>query len=389
MKYDFDKPCERRNTYSAKWDVGENELPMWIADMDFETVPEAKAAVVTVAQRGVYGYSTLPDEYFESVSDFYFKRHGYRFAPSDMIYSSGIVAAISSLVRRFTLPSEKVLLQTPVYNNFYNCVENNGRRVIESKLLCEDGVYSIDFDDLEAKLSDPQTSLMILCNPHNPIGKIWDRETLARIGELCKKHSVTVISDEIHSEFTRPGASYVPFASASEVCADISLTCISSSKTFNMAGLQAACIVAKNKTLRHRAWRGFNNDEIGEPNVFAVSANIAAYRHGSEWVDELLEYVFENRDIAYEYINSRIEGLRAIDSDATYLLWVDVSYYNKDSKAFAEDLRAKTGLYISDGTKYGSGGESYIRINLATQRVNVLDALSRLSRYVDMIKNKS
>ena len=383
MKFDFDKLTERRGTGSAKWDVGENELPMWVADMDFETAPAVKLAVTEIAQRGIYGYPTLPDEYFESVSDFWFLRHGYRFMPSDMIYSNGIVAAISSMVRRFSHPAENVVLQTPVYNIFYNCILNSGRRVAENRLVYDGEGYSIDFDDLEKKLSDPQSTLMILCNPHNPVGKIWERETLAKIGELCKKHGVTVISDEIHSEFTPPGVSYVPFASASETCADISLTCISASKSFNIAGLQSACVVAKNPTLRQRAFRGINNDEVGEPNVFSVAANIAAYRHGSEWLDALQSYVYENKRYAAEYINTKIKGLKAVNSEATYLLWVDVSHYSSDSKKFAEELRAKTGLYVADGMKYGSGGESFIRINMATQRARVEDGLSRLLKFTE------
>ena len=215
MKYNFDKPTDRRNTNSLKWDVAPGELPMWVADMDFETLPEAKSAILEVAERGIFGYSIVPDEYFESIADFFKRRHGYRFSPSDMVYSNGVVAAISSMVRKLTTPAENVLVQPPVYNIFYNSILNNGRRVLENKLIYENGEYRMDFADLEKKLSDPQTSLMILCNPHNPVGKIWEKETLARVGELCKKYGVTVISDEIHSSITKPGTSYIPFASAS------------------------------------------------------------------------------------------------------------------------------------------------------------------------------
>ena len=382
MKFDFDKITNRRNTGSLKWDVSDGELPMWVADMDFETAPAVKDAVMRIAERGIFGYSTVPDEYFNSISDFFYARHGFRFAPEWMVYSNGIVAAISSMVRKLTTPAENVLIQAPVYNIFYNSIVNNGRNIISSDLIYDNGEYRIDFSDLEEKLRNPQTSLMILCNPHNPVGKIWDRETLAKIGELCKRHGVTVISDEIHCSVTAPGKSYIPFASASDVCADISLTCVAASKAFNLAGLQSACVIAKNPILRHKAWRGINTDEVGEPNVFAIDANIAAYRHGGEWLDAVNEYIFENKKYAVEYIKNNIPGVKASLSEATYLLWTDVSEYTENSEQFARDLREKTGLYVSDGVEYGKGGEGFIRINLATRRENVTDGLRRLERYI-------
>ncbi len=385
MKYDFDKPTDRRGSGSVKWEVAEGELPMWVADMDFETAPLVKEAIMKVAEHGIYGYTDVTEKYFEAISDFWAERHGYRFATGDMVYVSGIVAALSSIVRKLTTPAENVVIQSPVYNMFYNSIRNNGRNILESPLVYEGGEYRMDFLDLEAKLSDPQTSLMILCNPHNPIGKIWDRDVLARVGELCKKYGVTVISDEIHCSLTDPGKSYIPFASVNEVCADISVSCVAASKSFNLAGLQASCVIAKNPVLRHKVWRGINTDEVGEPNVFAIPANIAAYRSG-DWLDELNEYIFENKRLAAEYIAQNMPKLHVVPSDATYLIWVDISAYNFDSAAFAKDLREKTGLYVSDGAKYGKGGEHFLRINLATQRANVKDGLSRLERYIKEIE---
>lgn len=381
MKYDFDKPVDRRGSGSVKWDVADGELPMWVADMDFETAPLVKEAVMKVAAHGVYGYTDVTEEYFKAISDFWAERHGYRFKTSDMVYVSGVVAAISAAVRKLTTPAENVVIQSPVYNVFYNSTLNNGRRVLENPLIYRNGEYEMDFEDLEKKLSDPQTSLMILCNPHNPVGKIWDKDTLARVGELCKKYGVTVISDEIHCEFTVPGKSYIPFASVNEVCADISVSCVAASKSFNLAGLHSACVIAKNPVLRHKMWRGINTDEVGEPNIFAIPANIAAY-HSGDWLDELREYIFANKKFAVEYIAEKMPRLHAVPSEATYLIWVDVSAYSSDSREFANDLRKKTGLYVSDGVRYGKGGESFLRINLATQRANVVDGLSRLERYI-------
>ena len=386
MKFDFDKITERRNTGSLKWDVREGELPMWVADMDFETAPAVKEAVARVAERGIYGYSTVPDEYFLSISDFWKSRHGFYFDPSWMVYSNGIVAAISSMVRKLTTPAENVLIQAPVYNIFYNSILNNGRNIISNDLIYENGEYRINFYDLERKLKNPQTTLMILCNPHNPIGKIWGREELLKIGELCYENGVTVISDEIHCSVTAPGSSYIPFASVSEVCADISVTCVAASKAFNIAGLQSACVIAKNPVLRHKVWRGINTDEVGEPNVFAIDANIAAYRRGGEWLDAVNEYIFENKKYAVDYINENVPNVRARFSEATYLLWTDVSAYTDNSEEFARDMREKTGLFVSDGVEYGRGGEGFVRINLATQRSNVEDGMARLAAYVKSLK---
>lgn len=378
MKFDFDRLTDRFGTMSYKWDVKGGELPMWVADMDFEAAPAIKEAIVKRAEHGIFGYSATPCEFFEAVSGYWERRHGYRIPTEHMIYSNGVVAAISSIVRKLTTPAENVLIQAPVYNIFYNSVLNNGRNVISSDLVYDGSEYSIDFADLEEKLALPQTSLMILCNPHNPVGRIWTAEELSRIGELCAKHGVVVLSDEIHCDITAPGVGYVPFASVNETCRNISVSCIAASKTFNIAGLQSACVFAADPVLRHRVWRGINTDEVGEPNAFSMCANIAAYTECDDWADEMIEYVFENKRIAVDFINSQIEGLRAAYSLATYLLWIDISEVTCDSVEFCEKLRSSTGLYLSDGAEYGECGRSFVRMNLATQRERVLDGLERL-----------
>lgn len=385
--YDFDKLTDRSGTLSYKWDVKDGELPMWVADMDFEVAPPIKRAIVERAEHGIFGYTAMPDELFESVSSYWGRRHGYAIPVSHMIYSNGVVAAISSIVRRLTEPAENVLIQAPVYNIFYNSILNNGRRVLSSDLLYDGAEYSVDFEDLESKLADPQTSLMILCNPHNPVGKIWTKDELARIGELCNKHGVTVLSDEIHCDITDPRDGYTPFASVNEVCRRISISTVAASKTFNIAGLQSACLFASDSVLRHKVWRGLNNDEVGEPNAFSMTANIAAFTECDEWVDGMLDYVFENKRIAADFINSEIPGMHATYSRATYLLWIDISGVADDSVDFCDKLRESTGLYLSDGAEYGECGRRFVRMNLATQRARVLDGLERLKRGAECYKN--
>ena len=385
-KYCFDTLTDRLGTLSYKWGVKDGELPMWVADMDFETAPAVKKAIVERAEHGIFGYSETPSEYFSAVSDYWHRRHGFRIPAEWLIYSNGIVAAISSAVRRLTEPGESVLIQAPVYNIFYNSILNNGRNVISSDLVYNEGNYSIDFADLEEKLSNGQTSLMILCNPHNPVGKVFTPDELRRIGELCHKWGVTVLADEIHCDFVKPGVKYTPFASVSDICADISLSCISPSKTFNIAGLQSAAVAVKDPVLRHKVYRGLNNDEVGEPNAFAMCAALAAFRESDEWVDELVRYVFENKRIACEFISERIPALRASLSEATYLLWIDISGVSDNSVDFCRELRAKTGLYLSDGAEYGEPGRAFVRMNLATQRTRVLDGLGRLERFITEAK---
>ena len=385
----FDKPIDRRGSLSYKWNVGEDELPMWVADMDFEAPEAVVDAIVERAKHGVYGYSYTPDEFFESVSKYYVRRHGFAFDTEWMIYSSGIVAAISSVVRWLTRPNENVLIQAPVYNIFYNSIINNGRRVLSSDLVYKDGAYSIDFYDLENKLSDPQTSLMILCNPHNPVGKIWSADELKQIGELAAKYGVIVLSDEIHCDITLPGCEYTPFASVSEVCANIAITAIAGSKTFNIAGLQSAVIAVKDGILRHRVFRGINTDEVGEPNAFSIGANIAAFTRCDGWVDELRVYLAENRRIATEYIGANIKELKVTPAEATYLLWVDISDVCSDSVMFAKFLRQEAGLFVCDGAEYGECGRTFLRINLATRRELVIEGMKRLEKGVKLFKEKN
>lgn len=380
MKYDFDEVTDRRNTNSLKWSVGENELPMWVADMDFKTAPEITAAIIKRAEHGIFGYNTVPDEWYSAYINWWKSRYHFEIEKEWLIFCTGVVPAISSVVRKLTTPAENVLVLTPVYNIFFNSIVNNGRNVLECPLRYNAVEYDIDFTDLEKKLSDPQTTMMILCNPHNPIGKIWSRETLQRIGELCYKYHVIVLSDEIHCDLTESDKYYIPFASVSEKCRMNSITCVAPTKSFNLAGLQTAAVIVPDENLRNKVNRGLNTDEVAEPNSFAVSAATAAYTAGAEWLDELRKYIDENRTLVSEFIQKELPHIQLVKSEATYLLWLDCGKMDGYSSAIAQFIRNTTGLYLSDGQQYGSGGERFLRLNIACPRISLIDGLQRLKR---------
>lgn len=390
MKYDFDLLTDRRDTCSLKWDTeNEQELPMWVADMDFETAPAVIEAIARRTQHGIFGYSYIPEKWRSAYVSWWRTKHHYEFDPEWLVFSTGVVPAISSLVRKMTTVGENVLVQTPVYNIFFNSIVNNGRHILESPLVYDGTEYHIDYADLEEKLSDPQTTMMLLCNPHNPIGKIWDKQTLAKIGELCLKHHVLVVSDEIHCDLTDPGLSYVPFASVSEHCAQNSITCLSATKAFNLAGLQSAAIMVPNVILRQKAERGLNTDEVAEPNAFAVDATIAALSEGEEWLRELQEYIYDNKKTVCEFLEKELPSVHLIPSQATYLLWMDCSRIGIRSAQLAQSIRDHTGLWLTAGEEYGHCGDSFLRMNIATQRSRVEDGLARLKRGIDIITDQS
>lgn len=377
--FNFDEVTDRRNTNSVKWNIKENELPLWIADMDFKTAPAVQEALIKRVQHGIFGYSDIPDAWSESYISWWKKRHNFEIKKDWLIFATGIVPAISTCVRKLTYPAEKVLVQTPCYNIFFNSIVNNGRFPVESPLGFDGKSYFMDFERLEKDLSDPQVSMMILCNPQNPTGNIWTKEDLARVGELCKKYGVTVFSDEIHCDIAEPGKGYIPFASASEACAEVSVTGIAPTKCFNIAGVHTAAVVVPNDLLRHKVWRALNTDEAAEPNAFAMDATVAAFTKGEDWLNALNEYIFENKKHAANFIKNLSADFTVISGDATYFLWVKVKGSGDE---FAENLRKETGLYIAGGSEYGKAGESFVRINTACPRTVLNDALSRLEKFV-------
>lgn len=388
MKYDFSKSENRRNTNSLKWDVNEKELPMWVADMDFQTAPEIIEVLKKRVQTGIFGYSIVPDEWYVAIQDWWNDRHQFMIEKDWLTFCTGVVPAVSCVVRRITNIGDNVLVQTPVYDIFFHSIENHGRHVLENKLKYDGTGYSIDFMDLEEKLSHPLTTMMILCNPHNPIGKIWSKEELQKIGELCKRHHVVVLSDEIHCDLTEPGYDYVPFASVSKECKENSITCISASKTFNLAGLQSAAVMIPDEALRQIVVRGLNSSEIAEPNVFATDAIIAAFTKGEEWLNELKIYLSKNKKTVDEYLKKELPSVKLVDSKATYLLWLDCSEIDENATQLCKLIRQETGLYLSNGSQYRGNGSQFIRMNIACPRSQIEDALILLNKGVEAYKKR-
>lgn len=377
----FDREINRRNTGSMKWDVPEGELPMWVADMDFQTAPAVTEAIIKRAEHGVFGYTLLTDEWYQAYQNWWKERHGFELQKDWLLFCTGVVPAISSIVRKMTTVGEKIVVMTPVYNIFFNSILNNGRNVLESRLHYKGGVYDIDFADLEEKLADPQTSMLILCNPHNPVGKIWSSEELRKIGELCSRYHVLVLSDEIHCDITKPGQKYTPFASVSKACRDISITCVAPTKAFNLAGIQTAAVIIPDPVLRHRVNRGLNTDEVAEPNVFAAIAPAAAFGHGGAWLDELRTYLWKNREFAEQFIKEQIPYVSPVEAEATYLLWLDCRKLQTDLSQLCQFIRKDSGLYVSDGREYRNG-DGFLRMNLACPRIRLEDGLRRLKKSI-------
>lgn len=381
--YDFEETIDRRKTDSVKWDIKDNELPMWVADMDFQVAPEIISAIKHKADQAVFGYEEPHADYFNAVADWYESEHHFRPKTDWMMFSTGVVPSISSIVRRASNVGDNVLVQAPVYNIFYNSIVNNGRHVLSNDLVYDGNSYSIDFDDLEQKLAEPLTTLMILCNPHNPVGKIWSKDDLIHLAKLCNKHGVRILSDEIHGDLTFNEAGYTPMFSLPEDLIQNVMVCVSPSKTFNVAALHAATIIVPNQHLFEIVNRGINTDEIAEPNSFAIPATIAAYEKGHQWLAELKEKLQSNRELVADYLRENITSVKLLDSDATYLLWIDTSNISTDSSKLEEFIREDTGLYLSAGNVYGGDGNNFLRMNIACPTTMVRDGLDRLKKGIE------
>ena len=383
MKYDFDSVIDRRDTDSLKWEVKENELPMWVADMDFKAAPEILGGLRERLEQGVMGYSIIKDQWYDAYIGWWSKRHGFKMKKEGLLFTSGLIPGVSSLIRAFTEPGENVLIQTPVYNCFFRIITGNKRIVQENPLIYKDGIYKMDFDDLDRKMSDPKTKLMILSNPHNPTGNIWSRDELKKIGELAIKHGVTVVSDEIHCDLTEPGKEYNPFMSVSDECAECGIACIAPTKVFNIAGLKSAAIYVENQDIREKVREALDVDELSEPNYFASIGAVTAFEKGEEWLEELLIYLSENRRMVEDFLENEVHQIKAVKGEATYLMWLDISGIGGDVDKFGAFLRAKTGLFLSPGYIFGEQGRDFLRFNIACPKSTLMDGLSRLKNGVN------
>jgi cystathionine beta-lyase len=379
MKYDFDEIVPRRNTNSYKWDstADENILPLWVADMDFQTSPAIIRAFEQKAKHGIFGYTKVPQAYYDAVIKWFGKRHGFTIEKDWILFTSGVVPALSAVIKALSIPGDKVIVQTPVYNCFFSSIRNNGCETLENKLIYENGTYRIDFDDLECKASDPQAKLLLLCSPHNPVGRVWTREELRTIGEICLRNKLIVVSDEIHCDLVYPEYTHIPFASLSDEFLQNSVTCTAPGKTFNLAGIQVANIIAADGNIRKKIDRALNINEVCEINTFAVEAVIAAYNEGEEWLEELKPYLYANYEYLKLFFGRYFPDFTISRMEATYLVWVDCSSLKLTSKEIADRLLNEQKLWVNEGTMYGASGEGFIRINIACPRAILVEGLKR------------
>ena len=382
MKYDFDEIISRRNSNSYKWDavMEEGVLPMWVVDMDFRTAPAVVEVLRKRMDHGIFGYTKVPPVYYDAIINWFTRRHGWQIDRDWIIYTSGVVPALSAIIKALTVPGDRVLVQTPVYNCFFSSIRNNGCEIVANPLVYTNGTYRIDFDDLARKATDPKVKLLLLCNPHNPVGRVWTQAELMCIGEICLRNDVLVVADEIHCELVYSGHTYIPFASISDDFRNRSVTCTSPSKAFNLAGLQIANIFAADESVRVKIDKAINLNEVCDVNPFGVEALVAAYNDGEEWLEELKCYLSDNYLYMRTFFNKYLPQFPVVKLEGTYLVWVDCSVLNRSSKEIAEILLKAEKLWINEGSMYGEAGEGFIRINIACPRQILIDGLNRLKR---------
>lgn len=383
MKYDFDKTIDRRATNSYKWDSApEDVLPMWVADMDFRTAPAIIDALKKRVAHGIFGYTRVPDAYYDAVTSWFSRRHGWDIDREWIIYTSGVVPAVSAVIKALTVPGDKVIVQTPVYNCFFSSIRNNGCEIVSNPLRRTADTYEMDFDALERCAADPRAKVMLLCNPHNPAGRVWTPDELTRLGNICLRNGVTVVADEIHCELVYQGFKYTPFASLSDAFLHRSVTCVSPSKAFNIAGLQIANIVAFDNDLRSRIDKAININEVCDVNPFGVAATIAAYNEGEEWLNQLVDYLHGNYEAMAEFCRRELPEFPITRLEGTYLVWMDCSSLGMPSDALEHALLDDARLWLNAGTMYGAEGEGYMRWNIACPRSVMLDGLNRFLNFV-------
>lgn len=382
MNYNFDEIIPRRGTNSVKWDESDDPtmLPLWVADMDFRAAPCILQALQRKLDHGVFGYALVPESYYQAVIRWFSRRHGWTMERDHILYTTGVIPAVAAILRALTMPSEKVVMLTPIYNCFFSCIRNAGCQLLASPLIYEDNTYHIDFDDFERKISEDNVRVFLLCNPHNPAGRVWTREELTRMGDICMRHGVFVLSDEIHNELVMPGHHYTPFASISPEFALHSAVCTSPSKNFNIAGLQVANVTVADPVLRARINRAINIHETCDISPFAIEALQAAYsEEGEEWLGQLLQYIHGNYLFLCRYLGEHIPQLTVTRLEGTYLAWVDCAALGMSSVDLERELQAKAHVWFTNGQTYDPSGSTFLRINLACPRSILAEALSRFS----------
>ena len=383
MEYDFSIPTDRRDTDSYKWDSAPEAdiIPLWVADMDFETFPAITEALQRRVAHGIFGYTRVPEAYYEAVCRWFKKRHGWHINREDIIYTSGVVPAVSAVIKALTLPGDQVIVQGPVYNCFFSSIRNNGCETVSNSLIYnkEELRYEIDFDDLERKLKHERARLMLLCNPHNPGGRVWTRDELTRVAELCRKYGVRVVSDEIHCELTLYDNEYVPFGSLPDELSRGSITCCSPSKAFNTAGLQIANIVCRDAEVRNRINRAININEVCDVNPFGVIALQAAYSdEGYEWLTQLRKYISANYDLLLERFARELPKCKVMRMEGTYLAWIDCSELHIPSDEIEKMLMHENKVWVNAGSMYGAEGAAFIRINMACTSELLNEGITRI-----------
>ena len=381
MKYNFDELVERRGTGCVKWDEAPSTdiIPLWVADMDFKAAPAIQEAVRKRAEHGVFGYTVVEDDYYEAVISWFQRRHDWTIQREEILYTTGVVPAMSVAIKALAMPGEKVLILSPDYNCFFSSVKNNGCEVLESGLKRVGDTFEVDWEDFEAKCADEKTTVFLLCNPHNPTGRVWSKTELMQMNDICLKYGVKVVSDEIHCELMMPGYKFQPFAAVSEACRQNSVVLNSPSKSFNIAGLQAANIICSQPSWRRRLDRAININEVCDLNPFGPVALKAAYNESEDWIDELNQYLWGNYQLLCEFVEANIPQWKVCKLEGTYLPWVDISAMNITSQALCDKLLTEAKVWLNPGTMYGpQTGEGYVRFNIATQRSRLKEALERI-----------
>ena len=386
-RYDFDELVERRGTGCVKWDerpqaIAEPDvIPLWVADMDFKAAPAIQEAVRKRTEHGVFGYTVVGDDYYEAIISWFQRRHEWTIHREEILYTTGVVPAMSVAIKALTMPGEKVLILSPDYNCFFSSVRNNGCEVSETILRRIGDTFEVDFEDFEAKCADEKTTVFLLCNPHNPCGRMWTKAELERMNDICMKYGVKVVSDEIHCELVMPGYQFQPFAAVNEACRQNSVILNSPSKSFNIAGLQAANIICAQPEWRRRLDRAININEVCDLNPFGPVALIAAYNESEDWLDALNEYLWGNYQTLCAFAAEHLPKWKICRLEGTYLPWIDITATGSLSQDYCDRLLNEAKVWVNPGSMYGTlSGEGYIRINIACPQSRLLEALERIAK---------